>query len=126
MRDLWIAVGIIVVVFVGNFLLKGYYESSGSEIMLLMDELSYGIQSDSDNEKERKVELIKEKWDNTQKYWILFQYHERVNSMEDILLECLDSYQDKDEEEFHRALDKLKRNMEDLKNREEFSILNIL
>lgn len=126
MKDLWIALMIIAFVFIGNTILKNYYESSGEEILVEVDKLKEGIQTDSEEVKQENISKIREKWDDTQKHWIMFQYHEHVNTMEDVLLECLDSYKEVDEGEFQRAHDKLKRAIEDLKNREEISILNIL
>lgn len=125
MRDLWIVISIIVFVFVGNFLLKNYYESSGNKIVEEVEKLSAGIENDDENVKKTNMDSIKKKWDDTQKYWILFEYHEHVNTMEDILLECLDNYVDGDKSEFQKTFDKFKRNIEDLKNREEISILNV-
>ena len=46
--------------------------------------------------------------------------------MEDILIECCNYYKTGNREEFDISFEKLKRNIEDLKYREEITIVNIL
>ena len=72
------------------------------------------------------MEHLKQKWEDTQKIWIMFQYHETINGMEDVFLECCNHYQNKNHEEFHLSFEKLKRAIEDLKHREEISWENIM
>lgn len=126
MKDLWIVIGIIFFIFIGNSLLKNYFEKSGHKVIQQMEELSDGIEIDSDTKKQEKIENLKQVWDDSQKYWIMFYYHETINNMEDVFLECCNHYLSANKEEFQVALDKLKRAINDLKNREEISILNIL
>ncbi|MBQ9280521.1 MAG: DUF4363 family protein [Clostridia bacterium] len=126
MKDWIIVITIIAIVFGGNYLMKSYLDKTGHEMIAEVEKLSAGLETDTEEEKYQNVEEIKKKWDEAQKIWIMFQYHENVNAMEDLLLSCCNYYIDSDRTEFNINLDHFKRNVEDLKNRMEVSLVNIM
>lgn len=126
MKDFFVIVIIIAIVFGGGFFAQKYFEKSGSEIIDLMEGLSKGIENDNQEEKKEKIESLKNEWDKKQKVWITLQYHGNINEMEDILIECCNYYSQSNREEFEISFEKLKRNIEDLKYREEITLVNVL
>ena len=126
MKDLIVILIIVGIVFGGSFALGIHFENSGNEVLEVLQKMSDGLVTDSQSEKNERIGELKNIWDEKQRVWILFQYHENINSMEDVLIECCNYYKKSNEEEFNISYEKLKRSIEDLKNREDISMLNIM
>lgn len=126
MKDFVIIMIILVLIFGGNFLTCKYFENSGNEVISILDTLKNGIEIHSSEEKENNIKNLEDVWDKNQKFWIMSQYHETVNSMESVMIECANYYKSANKEQFDISYEKLKRNILDLKNREQISILNIM
>lgn len=126
MKDFIVIIIIVSIIFGGSFFARRFFESSGNEIISVLDDMSYGIIKDSDEERKNKIDNLKEMWDKKQKIWITMQYHENVNNMHDTIIECCNYYFNKDEEEFVISKEKVKRSIDDLKNRETLSLFNIM
>ena len=53
-------------------------------------------------------------------------YHQEINQIEDLVIECYNYYLQGDKDLFQVSYGKLKRNIEDMKNREIITFTNIL
>mgnify|MGYP002706791964 CR=1 FL=1 len=126
MKDFIVILIIVGIVFGGGLLTKNYFEKSGNEIIDIMEKMSGGLEKDNDEDKQKNIEKLNDEWDKKQSVWITIQYHTNVNEMEDILIECCNYYKTGNREEFDISFEKLKRNIKDLKYREEITIVNIL
>lgn len=126
MKDLIVIIIIVAIIFGGSFWVSNYYEKSGNEIIAIIENLSEGLEEDSYSVKKEKVDKLKDEWDKKQKIWITLQYHETINAMEDLVIECTNNYLAEEKEEFDISFDKLKRSIEDLKFREEINFVNIM
>ena len=85
-----------------------------------------GINIHEEYEKEKNIKEMNETFDKNQRKWIMFEFHDSINSIEAVMIECCNYYKTKNNEQFDISYEKLKKNMQDLKNREEISILNIM
>ena len=85
-----------------------------------------GINIHEEYEKEKNIKVMNETFDKNQRKWIMFEFHDSINSIEAVMIECCNYYKTKNNEQFDISYEKLKRNIQDLKNREEISILNIM
>ncbi len=126
MKDFFVIMVIVAIVFGGSFFARKYFEKSGNEIIEILENFSKGLEEDSDEDKEKNIKALKDEWDKKQKIWITLQYHSNVNDMEDIVIECCNYYKDSSRDEFEISFEKLKRNIEDMKYREEITLVNIL
>jgi hypothetical protein len=126
MKDFIVIVITVVLVFVGGIIAKKYFEKSGNEIVEIIEEMSKGLEIDTEEHKQNMIEKLKKEWDKKQSIWITIQYHTNINEMEDIVIECCNYYKTSNREEFDISCEKLKRNIEDLKYREEITLVNIL
>lgn len=126
MKD-WIIVFIIIVfIFLLSIFLREYFIKSGKEMVDNVEKMRLGINVDDVDTKNQNVKELKEKWSKQQRIWIMFQHHDMINEMEDLLLECCSHYLYSDEKSFDVSYEKLKRNIDDLKNKEDFSLENIM
>ncbi len=125
MRDIIVIFVIIILVFGGTFILHSYIETSGDELVTILDEMSGDIDSSQSNEKQVNIDKINKKWDEVQKVWISIEYHNLINDMEDLVIECCNYYLETEKNDFNISYAKLKRMIEDLKYREEISMVNI-
>lgn len=126
MKDLFIIVVILAIVFGGSFFLSNYFEKTGKEIIDIVDTMSEDLEMDNKDEKIAKIAELKEKWDKTQSVWIMLQYHDNINAIEDFIIECCNYYIYQNREEFDIARDKIIRSIEDLKYKEQFTLMNIM
>lgn len=126
MKDLIVIITTVILVFGGGMMAKKYFERSGNEIIDIIEEMSKGLETDTEEQKQSKIETLKKEWDKKQSIWITIQYHTSINEMEDIVIECYNYYNTSNREEFDISYEKLKRNIEDLKYREEITLVNIL
>ena len=125
MRDIFIVITIIVIVFAGNFLMKSFYNSSSKDILSDLGKMVEGFETTDSEYKKEMVENLKVKWEHYQNYWLFFQYHETINNMQDVLLEFTESYLLDNKDDFFISYEKFKRNIEDLSNRLDISLVNI-
>ena len=126
MRDLFVIIAILAIVFGGNSFINKHIEESGNEFLNIVKKLEDGIESDDKNAKNIEVEKILELWENNEKKWIMIGYHQEINQIEDLVIECYTYYLQGDKDLFQVSYGKLKRNIEDMKNREIITFTNIL
>ena len=126
MRDLFVIIAILAIVFGGNSFINKHVEESGNEFLNIVKKLEDGIESDDKNMKNIEVEKILKLWENNEKKWIMIGYHQEINQIEDLVIECYNYYLQGDKDLFQVSYGKLKRNIEDMKNREIITFTNIL
>jgi ribonucleotide reductase beta subunit family protein with ferritin-like domain len=125
MKDFWIVFIILVIVFGGNYFIHGYIEETGKEFLEEVSGLVKSINSSDEIKKQIVGELLKT-WENNEEKWIMIGYHQEINNIEDLLIECYNYYLQDKKEDFNISYQKLKRNIEDLRNRERITFTNIL
>ena len=126
MRDLFVIIAILAIVFGGNSFINKHIEESGNEFLNIVKKLEDGIESDDKNAKNIEVKKILDLWENNEKKWIMIDYHQEINQIEDLVIECYTYYLQGDKDLFQVSYGKLKRNIEDMKNREIITFTNIL
>ena len=125
MRDLIVIVVILVLVFGGDVLIKKYIESSSQDLIQHIEEMSGDFETSYEN-KLKKVEKLQESWEENESPWIVIEYHDEINDIEDLVIETYSYFLNDDKEEFVIAYKKLLRLIGDLKNRIDLSIENVL
>lgn len=126
MKDLIVIFVVLGVVFGGNFFENIYLERTTKELIEIVNEMEKGIDTASEDEKIILEKKLWDKWEQCEKPWIAFLYHKEINNVEDILIECYTFYLEGDRTHFLLNVRKLNRNLEDLKNREVISLVNVL
>lgn len=126
MRDIFVIITILVIVFGGNWFINKHIEQSGNEFLNLVNKLEDGIESDNEELKNEEVKEVLEAWEDNEKKWIMIGYHQEINQIEDLVIECYSYYLQGDKDLFEVSYRKLKRNIEDMKNREIITFTNIL
>ena len=126
MRDLFVIIAILAIVFGGNSFINKHIEESGNEFLNIVKKLEDGIESDDKKTKNTEVKKILDVWENNEKKWIMIGYHQEINQIEDLVIECYNYYLQGDKDLFQVSYGKLKRNIEDMKNREIITFTNIL
>lgn len=126
MKDLIVILITLTIIFGGNYFSCKYLEKSGGEVLSALEILKEGLDTHSDEEKEENIKTLNDVFDKNQRMWIMYQFHDGVNSMEGTMIECCNYYKTSNHEQFDISYEKLKRNIQDLKNREEISVLNIM
>lgn len=84
------------------------------------------IDSAEEKEKEKQVDALLELWEKDENKWIMIGYHDEINQIEDLVIECYSYYLQGDKESYDVSYRKLKRNIEDMRNREIITFANIL
>lgn len=125
MRDLIVIFSILIIIFGGNFIQNKYLDKSTKELMEIVDKMKENINSESAKKEELKIELL-DKWESFEKIWITLQYHQSINIIEDNLIEAYTFFLDGKKTEFLFGERKLRRNIDDMKNREKITLENIL
>ena len=125
MRDFIIVLTILSVIFGGNFFIHRYIDSSGKEFLAKVRKMGENMDLEA-NKKNKNVEEILKVWEENEEKWIMIGYHQEINDIEDLLIECYCYYLQGDEEAFKVSYKKLARNIEDLRNREKITFTNIL
>lgn len=125
MRDVFVVLTILSVVFGGNYFIHKYIEKTGKEFLQEVSALEKSINS-GDELKVREVDKVLDLWENNEEKWIMIGYHQEINDIEDLLIECYSYYLKGEKEDFDTSYKKLERNVEDLRNREKITFTNIL
>lgn len=125
MRDIFVVLTILGVVFGGNYFIHRYIDKTGEEFLGKVNLLEKSINS-GDEIKVKEVEKLLELWEKNEEKWIMIGYHQEINDIEDLLIECYVHYLQGEKEELELSYRKLKRNVEDMKNRETITFTNIL
>ena len=98
----------------------------GSEFLELVNNLEESIDVKDINLKNKEVNNVLEIWEKNEKTWIMVEYHEEINQIEDLLVDCYTYYLQGEKDEFEVSYRKLKRNIEDMQNRVKITFTNIL
>ncbi len=125
MRDVMIVIVILALVFGGDILIENYLENSSNDLLLAIEEMSGDFYMESDRKKQ-KVENLLQTWEEKEKPWIVFEYHDAINEIEDLVIETYSYFLDSNKEEFDIAYRKLMRLIDDFRNRADLSLENVL
>lgn len=125
MRDVIILAIVFLLVFGGDFFIKNYLEKSSSDFLQHFEEMSGDFEQDY-SYKILKVKEIIDNWEEKESPWIIFEYHDSINDIEDMVIEAYSHYLNNNRAEFNIAYRKLIRLVDDLKNRMELSFENVL
>lgn len=124
MKETVIIIVSLVLVFVPSFIFKNFLDRSGKDILNILESMSEDIKNDT-TPNEDKSKTLKEAFLEKEKRWIMIVDHEILDEIEDDIEECIFYYNDSEKTEFLSAQSRLKNHIEDLKKREEVSIVNI-
>lgn len=116
MRDLVVIIVIIGLVFGGDVFIEKYLGKSSEKLIQQIEMMSTSFNED-EKAKKRNVDSLKQIWEETEKPWIVIEYHEEINNIEDLVIETYSYYMSGEKEEFDIAYRKILRLIEDLKNR---------
>lgn len=125
MRDLVVIIVIIGLVFGGDVFIEKYLGKSSEKLIQQIEMMSESFNED-EKAKKRNVDSLKQIWEETEKPWIVIEYHEEINNIEDLVIETYSYYMSGEKEEFDIAYRKILRLIEDLKNRIDLSLENVL
>ncbi len=125
MRDVIVLIVVFLLVFGGDFLIKKYLEKSSADFIEHFDEMSGDFERNYDD-KLLKVKEIIDDWEKKESPWIIFEYHDSINDIEDMVIETYSHYLNNNREEFDISYRKLIRLIDDLKNRVDLSFENVL
>lgn len=125
MRDLIVVTIVFLLVFGGDFFIKNYLESSAANLLESFEEISGDFEKNYE-EKIADVQEIIDNWEEKESPWIIFEYHDSINEIEDLVIEAYSYYLNNNREEFDVTYRKLMRFVDDLKNRMELSFENVL
>ncbi len=125
MRDFIIVFTILCIIFGGNYFIHKYIDSSGMEFLKVVRDLESTMELAND-EKKKKIEALLNLWEENEEKWIMIGYHQEINDIEDLVIECYIYYLQGDKDSFLVSYKQLERNIEDLKNREKITFTNIL
>lgn len=125
MKDFIVVLVILGVIFGGNYFIHEYIEKSGKDFLTEVDNLRNMIDLD-EKTKNRYVSQLLKLWENNEKKWIMIGYHQEINEIEDLLIECYSYYLQGELKELDISYRKLERCLDDLKNREKITVMNIL
>ena len=63
-----------------------------------------GINIHEEYEKEKNIKVMNETFDKNQRKWIMFEFHDSINSIEAVMIECCNYYKTKNNEQFDISL----------------------
>ena len=126
MRDIFVIIAILAIVFGGNFLINEHVNETGKDFLNMMETLEDGIETDKKEVKDKQVDELIKLWEENEKKWIMVEYHQEINQIEDLVIECYTYYLQGDKELFEVSYKKLERNIEDMQNRVRITFTNIL
>ena len=126
MKDLIIIIIILILVFGGDFCIHQYIDKTESEIIDLLETMGQGIETHSETLKKEYVSELNNIWNEKQKVWVMIQYHESIASAQEKIIECSNYYKSGNKVEFDSSFEKLKIDLEKLKNQETLTLDNIL
>ncbi len=124
MKDAIVITVILILVFGGGHLSNVYIEKTAKSLMDELNEMTIGFEKE-ENEKIEIVKRVKEEWESIERGWIIFEYHESVNDIEDLLIECYTYFLDNNESEYMVSFGRLKRHIDDMQNRGSLTYVNI-
>lgn len=125
MKEGIIIITVLIMTFVPNFFFKKYLETTGNEILELLQTMEKDIEN-GNGVNEETAKKLQENFLDKEKKWILFVDHEILDEIENAVEECIAFYNAEDDMEFESSSNKLKNSIEDLVKREEVSLTNIL
>lgn len=125
MRDFIVVFVILSVVFGGNYIQNNYLDRTTRDMMDVINKMEENMKLPKEDKRKIVQELL-DKWEDYEKPWIALQYHQNINQIEDIVIECYTFYLEGDETHFLLNARKLNRSMDDMKNRERISLVNVL
>lgn len=125
MKEVWILVIILLLIFLPNYYFKNYLKHSGEELISVVKHLDNNLKNIETVDNEEANELKQEFW-KKEKIWILIVDHDMLDEIENSVEDCVAYYDTNYKNEFHSSALKLIDAIEDLSKREEISFANIL
>ena len=125
MRDLIVIIVIMALIFGGDTFIKKYLDTSSKDLIIYVEEMSGDFEA-SYEEKAKRVKELLMNWEKKESPWIIIEYHDAINDIEDAVIEIYSYYLSSDRDEFDIAYRKLMRLIDDLKNRVDLSLENVL
>ena len=124
MRDILVISVILLLVFGGGYISNIYLEKSSEKLMNEINKMTNGFEK-SEDEKREIVLKVKSEWESVEQGWIVFEYHDSINDIEDLLIECYTYFLDDNKSEYMVSFGRLKRHVDDMKNRGTLTYVNI-
>lgn len=124
MKEAVIIIVSLALVFIPNFILKNFLDRTGKDVLNILETMKEDIKNDM-MPNEEKSKVLKETFLEKEKSWIMIVHHEILDEIEDGIEECIFYYNYSEKAEFLSACGRLKNHIEDLKKREEISVVNI-
>ena len=124
MRDLVVITVVLLLVFGGGYLSNVYIEKSAKKLLNQINEMTTGF-GNSEYARQEIVSRVKVEWEKIEKQWIIFEYHESINDIEDLLIECYTYFLDNNKSEYMVSFGRLKRHVDDMQNRGKLTYVNI-
>ena len=124
MKDIIVIGVILLLVFGGGYWSNKYIEKTSEKMMSEINNMTFGFDKE-EKEKEAIVEKVKIEWEDLEKEWIIFEYHESINDIEDLIIECYTYFLDNNKSEYMVSFGRLKRHIDDMKNRGSLMYVNI-
>ena len=123
MRDLFVVIGILVIIVGGSFWTHSFYEKTKNEFEEKLEVLVSTI--DVEGNKEEKIKELEEFWKSKEDVLIIFQEHEAIDRIETSLYECFHYYRINEKDHLELSKTNTLKGMEDLVKREHVSIVNL-
>ena len=123
MRDIIIISVIVALMVACSVWTHGFYEDTMNEFDEKLNSLASTI--DTASNKEEKINEIEKTWNEKEKILIIFQDHDSIDDIEEKLYECFHYYRTNQKERMELSKEKMISNIEDLKKREELTVVNI-
>jgi len=125
MKEVFILIIVLMLVFIPNVLFKNYLYTSGNELIAIAEELKENVTHDKELNAQDALKLKEEFYDK-EKIWILIVDHDMLDEIEYEVEDCVALYSEENKREFLSAANRLTDEVEDLAKREEISFANIL
>lgn len=124
MKDLIVSLVILIFVFGGDFIINSYLASSGEELIKEVGALENKSLL-SIEEKKELVDKLKSSWEEKKKIWIIFEYHEIIEILEEDMIAIYNYFLNDNMEEYAKFYDDLKREVKGLQTAWKINYVNI-
>jgi hypothetical protein len=124
MKEIFISVFIVLIIFVSGFFSEKYLKSSGNKIVDKLNKIELQISSGNFNEKS-KVEEISNEWKKLKDSWNVLINHRNVDDIEIEIEKFTKYYENGKKEESLVSIGTIRMLIEDIPKAESFSFVNI-
>ena len=124
MKDLFIVIGVIALVFVPGHYTKKYLEDSGKKIVETLVEIRQNVEQER-FENSNLVYELKDEWDKEQELWNIFSNHQNTDQIQREIEKLITNYENKERHEALINITEIKSIIEDAPKGEEIALVNI-